>query len=319
MQTALLASAARHGVADLLAEGPLDAEQIAARTGTNPDAIFRALRALASVGVFELDEDGRFRNNRLSRALVSGQRERTREWVQYCGSQSNVTAWTELERTLADGNSAFASVFGASVWNWFERHPDEREMFAQAMMGLTLADAPVIASLYPFGEVKRVCDVGGGRGTLLSELLVRHPHLRGTLCDAAGVLESAVPLLRQRGVHERVTLSPGSFFESVPPGSDAYLLKNILHDWDDERSLTILRTVRGAARPGQRVLVVEQLVERLDTEGLGAGADVQMMVVCDNGRERSRAELRALLQQSGFEPQRIFAYPTVGIIEGVAT
>jgi hypothetical protein len=318
MQTTLLAAVARRGVADLLSAGPLDAATIVARTGGDADTMHRVLRALATIGIFELGADGRFANNRLSRALVGGRLERTREWVLYCGSQSNVAAWAEVERTLANGHDSFEQLFGMTLWDWFERHVDEREMFAQAMMGLTIAHAPLVASLYPFAEVASICDVGGGRGTLLSELLIRHRHLAATLCDSAGVLESARALLGQRGVLDRVSLAPGSFFDAVPSGSEAYLLKNILHDWDDARCHTILGNVRRAMSPGQRLLLVEQLVARNDTGGIGPLADVQMMVVCADGRERSVAELQALMAANGFEPARVFRHPLIGLVEGRA-
>lgn len=318
MQTMLLGAVARRGVADLLLEGPLDAATIAARTGSDADTMHRILRALATIGIFELRVDGRFANNRLSHALVGGRLERTREWVQYCGSQSNVAAWAEVERTLLDGHNSFEPLFGMTLWDWFERHADEREMFAQAMMGLTIADAPVIARLYPFAEVASICDVGGGRGTLLSELLIRHRHLTATLCDSAGVLQSARTLLGQRGVLERVSLVPGSFFDAVPAGCEAYLLKNILHDWDDARCRVILGNVRRAMSPGQRLLVIEQLVERNDTRGLGPLADVQMMVACADGRERAVAELHALLEATGFTPARVFRHPMIGLVEARA-
>ncbi len=318
IQTALLGAVARYGVADILSAGPLTGDELAARTGTSPDAMHRTLRGLASLGIFVLREDGRFENNRLSRALIGGQVTRTKEWVQYCASQSNVTAWADFERTLVSGDNAFDRVFGMGVWDWFDCHPDEREMFAQAMMGLTVADAPVVAGLYPFGEIETLCDVGGGRGTLLSEILLRHPHLKGVLCDGAGVLESAKPLLEGRGVSARVKLAPANFFESVPSGADAYLLKNILHDWDDARCKVILGNVRGAMKPGQRVLLVEMIVPKNDSTSLGAVADLQMMVVCGNGRERSREELQALLESTGFAPGRVFSSPTVGVVEGRA-
>ncbi|HZS36203.1 MAG TPA: methyltransferase [Polyangia bacterium] len=316
--TQLLGVAARHGVADLLAGGPLDAGQIASRCDANADAMHRVLRALASTGVFELRADGHFANNRLSRAMIGGRLTRIREWLQYISSQSNVAAWSDLERSVLDGKNAFERVFGMNVWEWFERHPDEREMFAQTMMGMTVADAPAIARLYPFGEVGTLCDVGGGRGTLLSEILIRFPRLRGLLVDSPGVLESARVLLGQRRVLERVTLAPGNFFEAVPPGADAYLLKNVLHDWDDERCRAILRVVRRAMRPGQRLILCESLLERNDASGLAPMADAHMLIVCADGRERSVAELHQLMRDAGFEPARVFPYPTVSVLEARA-
>lgn len=316
--TAMLAVAARLGVADLLESGPGSAEQLAQQTGANADALMRVLQTLVSVGIFARLPDGRFANNRLSRALRGGRLDRMREWTTYFGSQSNVAAWNDLERTLRTGHNAFERVFGMDVWRWFDEHPDEREMFAQAMMGITVADAPVVATLYPFHEIRTLCDVGGGRGTLLSELLVRNPHLRGVLVDAPGVLESARELLAQRGVSERVELCPGSFFEYVPEGSDAYMLKNVLHDWDDERCKVILTTVRRAMKPGQRLLLVELLAPRHDRDHVSAFVDVHMMMVCTDGRERSFAELSALLRATGFDSTRLFPYPTTNVIEARA-
>ena len=318
VHTTMLSVVARLGVAELLELSPQSAEQLAAQTGADADSLLRVLRALVSVGIFQRLPDGRFANNRLARALKGGRRDRMREWVTYFGSQSNVAAWNDLERTLRTGDNAFERVFGKDVWQWFDTHPDEREMFAQAMMGITVADAPVIARLYPFREIRSLCDVGGGRGTLLSELLIRHPHLRGVLVDAEGVLESARELLARRGVSDRVELCPGSFFESVPEGSDAYLLKNVLHDWDDARCRVILTTVRRAMKPGQRLLLVELLAPRHDHDHVSAIIDVHMMMVCSNGRERSFEELQSLLRATGFDAARLFPYPTTNVIEARA-
>ena len=316
--TSMLSVVARLGIADLLEVSPRSAEQLAQETGLHADAVLRVLQALVSVGIFRRLPDGRFANNRLSRALKGGRVDRMREWVTYFGSQSNVAAWNDLERTLRTGDNAFERVFGMDIWQWFDGHPDEREMFAQAMMGLTVGDAPVVAKLYPFHEIQTLCDVGGGRGTLMSELLVRYPHLRGVLVDSKGVLESARELLARRGVSDRVALCPGSFFESVPEGADAYLLKNVLHDWDDERCKIILTNVRRAMKPGQRLLLVEILAPRHDNDNVSAFVDVHMMMVCSNGRERSFAELSALLHATGFASPRLFPYPTTNVIDAVA-
>lgn len=317
-RTQALGVAARHRIADLLSEGPRAADELARRAGLDADALHRLLRFLASRGVFRLRSDGRFENNRLSRALRSEDLGRGRHWCEYMGSRATSAAWAGLDDSVRTGRSAFPKVHGMSVWEWFDAHPEEREAFAQGMMGLTVAEAPVIATLYPFGEVRRLCDVGGGRGTLLSEILVRHRHLRGVLYDAPGVVASARPLLQRRGVADRVEAAAGSFFDAVPGGCDAYLLKNILHDWDDESCLRILRNCRRAMEPGARVIIAEMLVERNDAGAIGPAADLQMLVVCDDGRERGRGELQQLLRDAGFRPGRVFPYPVTSIIEGVA-
>jgi hypothetical protein len=154
-------------------------------------------------------------------------------------------------------------------------------------------------------------------GTLLSELLVRHPHLRGILADGAGVCGQARELLAARGVADRVEVSIANFFESVPIGADTYILKNVLHDWDDEQSRAILRNVRRSVPSGGRVLIVEMLVERTDTAGIGPMVDLQMMMVCSDGRERGLSDFERLLRDTGFTPGRVFAHPSMAVIEGL--
>jgi hypothetical protein len=184
------------------------------------------------------------------------------------------------------------------------------------MVSMTAADAPMIATLYPFGELARVCDVGGGRGTLLSEILLRHTALRGVLCDGPGVIDSARELFSARGVADRVEFAPGSFFDSVPPGCDAYLFKHVLHDWDDDTCTKLLRVVRAAARPGSRVLICESLVPRTSRDPMTALMDLQMMISCHNGRERTLDEFRSLLEAAGFRLGRVFRSPLINVIEG---
>jgi hypothetical protein len=305
----IIGELARLGIADRLAERPLTAAQLAEATATDPDAMARTLRFAVAQGLFVRDAQGRFANNRLSRALLTDRRYSASWLARYFGSVSNLKAWCDFRETLRTGESAFERVNGKEIWAWFDDHPEEREVFAQCMTTMTLVEAPGIAKTYPFGELGTLCDVGGGRGTLLSELLVQHRALRAMLCDAPGVLESARVLLEERGVRERVELVPGSFFDGVPQGADAYLLKNVLHDWDDERCLTILGHCRDAMQRGQRLLVIEALVEAT-SDDFGPLADVQMMIVCGGGRERGRADYTRLLERSGFTLNRVLPTPT---------
>ena len=317
--TALIGAVARTGVADFLAQhGASSADAIARGLKLNADAVHRTLRALSNMGIFSMSDDGRFDNNRLSRVLCSGRLSRAREWALYFSSGSNAGAWLHYSHTLATGQSAFTHLHGMNVWDWFEAHPDEREIFAHCMLGITALDAPVIASLYPFAEIDLLCDVGGGRGTLLSEIMIRHPGVRGVLYDSPGVIDSARALLECRGVADRVELLAGSFFDSVPSGSDAYMMKNILHDWDDTTCARLLTNVRNASSPGTRILLCESLVERCSRELMVTRADLQMMIACDNGRERSLEELVSLLGSAGFRYRRSFNFPTLSVIEGEA-
>lgn len=315
--TMSIAVFAKHYV-PLLDNGPISAEEIARRLNRDADTTLRFMHFMASAGFVAMRADRSFEHNSVSRTLKKDHRSRAANFVEYFASASNVRSWLDLDNTLITGKNAFERVHGVSVWDWFDRHPHERACFAEAMMGMTLGDAPFVAAGYPFKEVSTVCDVGGGRGTLISELLLRHSHLRATLVDNPGVLELARALLEHRKVADRVTLTPGNFFDRVPSGADLYLLKNVLHDWDDERSLKILRTVRNAMQPGQRVLIVEAFIDRSRPDPMAAGADIQMMMVCGEGRERSEQDFRSLLERSGFTPGRAFPHPVVSLIEGTA-
>lgn len=317
-RTQLLRAAVRLRVAERLEAGPRAAEELAREAGVQPDALHRVLRALAAGGVFALHPDGRFENNRLSRALRAGAPASMGPLAAYLGSGSNAGAWADLEATVATGQGAFRRVHGVSVWEWLARHDGERRTFAEAMAQVTELDAPAIAAGYPFGELDLVCDVAGGKGALLSEILRRHPRPRGVLLDEAAVLAEAPAFLAGRGVAGRVTCQAGSIFEAVPEGCDAYLLKDVLHDWDDAACLRILASCRRAARRGARVLVAEVLLERAEASSPGALADVQMMTVCEQGRQRSAAELQALLARAGFTLGRVRALSAaVSLVEAV--
>jgi hypothetical protein len=332
--TQLIRAAARLRLPDLLEEGPRTAAELAAMAattamtattattataGVDPDALHRTLRGLVAIGLFTLGEDGRFRNNRLSRTLRSGTPGSLRNYALYFGSKSNVEAWADFDRTLESGGNAFERVHGATVWDWFDAHPEERATFAGAMGELTELYASAVATAYPFASVRRLCDVGGGRGTLLAEILLRHPHLSGVLLDGPGVLDTARIYLAAHRVLGRVELVAGSFFEGVPAGSDAYLLKNVLHDWDDARCRVILRNCRQAMVPGARLLVIETVVEVDSVRDLGPLSDLQMMVVCAGGRERSRAEFDRLFRECGFRLERVMATASpMSVLAGVA-
>lgn len=311
--------AVRLALADRLEDGPRTAGELAAEAGVDADALHRLLRGMASAGIFRLDREGRFHNSRLSRALRRGATGSFADFAEYFGSASNARAWIDFEATVESGKNAFERVHGMSIWDWFDRHPEERAVFAGAMAALTELEAPGLAGLYPFSEIARLCDVGGGRGTLLAAVLARHRNLRAVLLEAGGVLDVARPFLAARGVLDRVELVVGSFFDAVPPGCDAYLLKNVLHDWDDARCGVVLGRCRAAMQPGQRLLVVEEIVEADSVDGPGALADLQMMTVCCEGRERGRGEYEQLLAGSGFSLRRVFSGGAgSSVIEGVA-
>jgi C-methyltransferase len=306
----------RAGVLDALAEGPLAASELAAATELDEDVLSRSLRACSHKGFLRKRGDGRFEHNARSRALTRGRLSRLREFLLYFGSGSNQAAWSQFEHALRTGGSPFDHVHGCSIWDWFERHAEERELFAHAMLGISTAGAPVVARAFTFAPGTSVCDVGGGRGTVLSELLIRQPGLRGILYESPSVLALARPVFEARGVMSRVELVAGNFFESVPAGADVYLLKNVLHDWDDSTCRKILANVRAGISASARLLVAEALLEPGSSSTLALAGDLQMLVACSGGRERALSEFEALLSATGFQLGRVHRYPTLSVLEG---
>lgn len=305
--THLLASVARLGIADQLATGPQTAAELAGELGVKPEPLHRMLRALAAGGLFTLDpHSGRFANTRISEALRQGGFGSMAAFAQYFATRANLDAWADFDSILRSGGNSFERVHGCGQWEWFAAHPDEEALFARAMSSLTQLDARLLVRSYPFEALASVCDIAGGRGTFLAELLKAHPTLRGAVFDAAPVADLARAYLSEQGVASRAEVHGGSFFERVPAGHAAYLLKDVLHDWDDAQCETILHSVRRAAALGARLLICEVPVEPFEPAHPGALIDVQMLVVCSGGRQRSRAEFEELCQRTGFRLHRVW-------------
>ncbi|WP_394840073.1 acetylserotonin O-methyltransferase [Pendulispora rubella] len=318
MRTQMVHVAAKLKIADILENGPLDAPELALRTGANPDALERMMRALVQIGVFRRERDGRFGNNRVSRVLrrdaLGGP-----AFPEYFGAAYHAHAWAELEHTVMTGKSAFERVHGTSFWGYFEKHPEHGATFNEAMSRLTELDAPGVAALPVFRDVKKLCDVAGGSGMLLAGILDKHPHLSGMLFDQPARLEEARARLRQRNVLSRCEFVSGDFFEAIPAGADAYLLKDILHDWDDAHSLSILRNCRRAMNPNQRILIVELLVTDQPVYPMVHFLDMEMMTVLSQGRQRTEAQLRELLDGAGFDLRTVHPLPGLStLLEGIA-
>jgi len=316
-KTMMIHSAVKLRIAEQLAGGPKSPAELAAASGADPDAVARLLRALACCGVFEQGTDGKYANNRVAETLLPGAP--MRDFAEYVGSQANVAAYADLHRTVQTGANAFERVHSTDLWTWFAEHPDEGQLFATAMVNLTSVDAPLVAASYSFAGIRTLCDVAGGRGPLLAEILTQHRDVRGILFDDPTILEQAGAFLERRGVGDRVEHVAGNFFERVPEGADAYLLKDILHNWDDRRALLILGSCRRAMKAGQTLLVVEALVEPTTLVAPGPLMDIHMMTVCCGGRQRSELEIRDLLATGGFRVERVIRLPSpTCIVEAVA-
>lgn len=296
--------AAQLGVADALATGPLPIDELAARVGADADALRRLLRALISRGIFRHCRDGRYELNSLANTLRSNAPVSMAWAAQFYGSREQRERWTLLVDSVRTGDSVVPALHGKESFDYFAEQPEHADLFNQTMTSISeLTTAPVVAG-YDFSAYPTIVDVGGGHGPLLAAILAAAPASRGVLYDLPRVVASAPTLLRENNVADRVRIVEGSFFDSVPGGGDAYVLKNIIHDWPDEKALQILRNVHAAAGPRATLLLVEMVIPKHGRDFPGKWVDLEMLLNLA-ARERTAAEYRNLLSQAGFRMTRV--------------
>ena len=307
--------AAKLGIADLLAAGPRPVAEMARATGTHAFSLYRLLRALSSVGIFAETGDQTFGLTPLAEFLRTDHPKSMRSAAIMTGEE-HFRAWADLEYSIRTGKPAYDHVHGKPVFDHISENPRAAKIFDEAMVAVHGSETPAMLAAYDFTGIGTLADVGGGNGSLLTATLIRYPALRGMLYDLPHVVERAKPLLAQAGVGDRCTTIGGSFFESIPPGADAYLMRHIIHDWDDEKAKTILRNIRKAISPTGRLLLIETVIPTGNEPGFAKLLDLNMLVV-PGGQERTAAEYRALYEATGFKLNRIV--PTAGgidVIEG---
>jgi hypothetical protein len=308
--TQFVALAARLGIADLLEGGALTSDQLAEATGADPDALYRVLRVLAVRGIVaELPERG-FAITRIS-DLLRTQHPASRRELAVFDAGPWYRAYGALARTVTTGENAFRHVHGMSLFEYLRDHPDEARMFDRRMTRFSTEEIPQVVDAYDFSQVGTVVDVGGGEGQLMAAVLEANPALRGVVFDQPHVVSAAEDGLRERGVADRCTLVGGDFFESVPAAADLYLLKWIVHDWEDEDAVKVLSTCARAMNPSGRVVVVEVVIGAANSGDDGPLLDVHMMVL-PGGRERTEAEFAKLFAAAGLRLTRVIV--TSGIL-----
>jgi hypothetical protein len=299
-RTQLLYVVVRLGIADRVADGPRTAAELAEETGADADALFRVLRAVASLGVLTQDAGDRFGPTPASELLRPGTKGSLHARVTLYGEPWWWRPTGGLLETVMTGAPAFDRVNGAALFDWLAAHPEASETFDTHMTAMTDAEAVGVVGLDVWPHAGTAVDIGGGRGTLLAALLKARPGLSGVLFDLPYVAGNAGAALAAAGVAERCRVVGGDFFDAVPAGAELYLLKDILHDWDDERAVAILRTVRAAIPERGRLAVIERVIPPGDTPAPGKLVDVTMLLIT-GGRERTRNEYASLLATGGFE------------------
>lgn len=297
------------GIADTLAGGALTADDVARRVGANPDATFRLMRALASQGIFKLRRDGRFALTAAGNTLRTDADGSMAPMLAMLGSPPHWEHWGELLHCVQTGQTAVEKLRGTQLFEYLDAHPEYARVFNDAMTAVSAMAITAAVPAYDFTPRRLVVDVGGGHGALLAAVLAAAPGARGVLYDLPSVVADAGPAFETAGVSSRATSEGGSFFERVPEGADTYLLKAIIHDWDDERALTILRNIRTAIAEDGVVLLFEMVLPQGAPPHPGLLLDLEMLVN-SGGRERTAGEYATLLSRAGFRQTRVI--PTAG-------
>jgi hypothetical protein len=293
---------ARLGIADALADGPRTVEDLAGTTGCHAPSLLRILRATAIVNVFTQLKDGRFALTPQSQCLRSDAPGSLHWFALFSGDPAIWTPYGDILETVRTGQPAFPRVHGRPVYDYLGDHPDLSGVFDRAMNALTDASAQVYLDSHDFGRYKTIADIGGGQGVMLARILQRHQDARGILLDLPHVVAQTPAVLADLGVSDRIECVAGSFFDDVPPDADAYLLKTVLHNWDDDRAGVILRRIREAIgdRLDARVLVLEDVLEPGNAWNLGKAIDIDMLVTT-GGRGRTRQEWVDLFDAASFD------------------
>lgn len=286
-------------ISDLLADGPRDVGDLAEQTATHGPTLKRLLHALESVGIYQSDDQGRYVNTELGEQLRTEVDGSLAGWATYVGRPYYREAWTGLLDSVRTGQNAFATVHGMPVWEYRVHHPDEQVVFDGAMSATAGVVVRAVVASYDFSRFGTIADIGGSVGTLLAAILRANPAVQGLLFDQPAVAADAAPHLQSAGVAERCTVVGGSFFEAVPEGADAYLMKAVIHDWLDAEAIEILRSCRRAMRDDATLLLVEQLLGQGPDPVQTAFSDLNMLV-SPGGRERTLDEYDALLTAAGF-------------------
>jgi hypothetical protein len=307
--------AAKLGIADLLTE-PKTATELAAETNTHAPSVYRLLRTLASMGIFTENAAGKFELTPLAALLREDAPNSMRDFTIMMGEDWIWRAWGELMYSVKTGGVAHDKIQGMNSFEFFAQNEEAGRVFNRAMTNLSLSVIPAVVEAYDFSGIGKLVDIAGGHGLLLTGILKANPQVQGILFDLLFVIEGAGEWLEKEGIRHRVELAAGDFFQTVPAGADAYMMKHIIHDWDDEHSINILRSIHSAMNINGKVLIIEMVIPEGNEPSPSKALDI-LMLVMEGGKERTKDEYRGLLEASGFRLTRIIPTKSpYSVIEG---
>jgi len=312
-----LSGVARLGVADHMDKTARPIEELAAKVGAHAPSLYRVMRLLASLGVFKEGPARHFALTPVGELLKTDAPASLRAMAMMFGEEFSTRAYAHITDCLRTGGDGVTEAYGKDIWQVLAEHPAQCEVFQNAMTSNSSGSVPAIVEAYDFGGIKRIADVGGGHGFLLGSILRSYPAMQGVLFDRPEVVGS-VPKNGFAGLEGRVAVEGGSFFERVPDSCDAYIMKHIIHDWDDDHCRTILRPMREKLPRNGRVLVCEMVVTDDPGPTPAKMLDIEMLVMTVGAKERTEAEFAELFASAGLKLNRIV--PTarpVAVIEAV--
>jgi hypothetical protein len=312
-----LSGVARLGVADHMDGRAMPVEEIAAKTGAHAPSLYRVMRMLAGFGVFKEGPPRHFALTPVGELLKTDAPGSLRYMAMMFGEEFSTRAYEHITECLKTGGDGVSQAYGKQIWEVLAERPGQCETFQRAMTNSTSVAAEAIVEAYDFSDIKRLADVGGGHGLLLAAILRANPGMQGMLFDRPEVVGN-VPRDQFAGCEGRITIEGGSFFERVPDGCDAYIMKHIIHDWSDEHCRTILRLMREKLPKDGRVLICEMVVTGEPGPTPAKMLDIEMLVMTVGGKERTEEEFRELFAACGLRLGRIV--PTgrpIAVIEAV--
>lgn len=310
--------AAELGIADLLKDGPRSAYEIAHALNASEDAVYRLLRALASLGLFSSQSERRFTLTPLGTYLRSDVAGSLRGYARFVGHDFTRRPVGDLAYSICTGLSAVDHVFGMGAFDYLAKHPDVAAVVNDAMTAMTTTESSAVVEAYDFSGITTLVDVGGGHGLLLASILKANPGIRGLLFELPHAVDGATSLLRREGLADRCSVMSGDFFAKIPEGGDTYIMKHVIHDWDNDRARRILQNCQRVMRAGTRLLVVERVILPDDNPDISKILDLQMLVFFGGGRERTETEFRELYDATGFDLTRMVLTKSPSqVIEGI--
>jgi len=291
-------------IADRLAASPKTAADLAKETSVNEDALYRVMRTLTSLGVFEETTPRTFANNLPSSMLRSGVQGSMYDMALWMSDPFHFQVYADALYSVETGKPAVEKTFGMPIFEYFPKNPQESEVFNNAMTMFSGMVIPAVLEAYDFSGIGTLVDVAGGHGRVLTSVLEKYPSMRGVLFDLEHVIAGARPTIDRLGLTNRCNTATGDFFKAVPPGGDAYIMKHIIHDWNDAEAIAILKNIRTAMNPGGRVILLESVIAPGSQPDFGKIIDLEMLLM-PGGRERTEQEFRDLFERAGFTLTRI--------------